>query len=300
MGDARRCGLRIATSATRERSCPRVRLLFSDCAFRCCCQLYRRHAAVRRIDAPDDLAFDGRLMARAAFAEMFAPMPIPKRFSDRFPVSLSFRSTQLRASSEEASMMVPAARRLSSQYGAILSPVTIMAGDAVKIADFERQSKALHDAVPGSSFEAVSRRWAIWRIMRRPPRSQSRSMKSHLKGSLRRRLELSACQQSQQIFGRTRALFSRSLRIDWRALTVTTGDELGGQRGLVHPHRHDDACVIPVHFNRPAKSGHASRQKLAAKTADFLTKGPPRSVQTATRLARTGARPMSATSASPN
>ncbi|WP_296713228.1 alpha/beta hydrolase [Rhodoblastus sp.] len=93
----------------------------------------------------------GRLMAPAAFAEMFAPMPIPERFSDRFPVSLSFRSTQLRASSEEASMMVPAARRLSSQYGAILPPVTIIAGEGDQIVDFERQSKALHEAVPGSS-----------------------------------------------------------------------------------------------------------------------------------------------------
>ena len=47
-------------------------------------------------------------------------------------------------------MMDPAAQRLSSQYGAISSPVTIVAGEDDEIVDTERQSKALHDAMPGS------------------------------------------------------------------------------------------------------------------------------------------------------
>jgi pimeloyl-ACP methyl ester carboxylesterase len=96
----------------------------------------------------------GRLMTPAAFAEMFAPLPIPKRFKDRFPASLSFRPIQMRASSEEASMMVPAAHRLSSQYCAISAPMAIMAGDGDKIVDYESQSKALHDAAPGSRLRA--------------------------------------------------------------------------------------------------------------------------------------------------
>jgi pimeloyl-ACP methyl ester carboxylesterase len=92
----------------------------------------------------------GRLMAPAAFAAMFDPLPIPQRFRERFPASLSFRTTQLRASTEEGSMMTAATRRLSSHYGAIVAPVTIMAGTSDKIVDFERQSQALHDVLPRS------------------------------------------------------------------------------------------------------------------------------------------------------
>jgi pimeloyl-ACP methyl ester carboxylesterase len=92
----------------------------------------------------------GRLMGPAALAAMFAPLPIPERFRDCFPAGLSLRSIQMRASSEEAAMMVPAAHRLSSRYGAISAPVTIMSGEDDKIVDFERQSKALHEAAPGS------------------------------------------------------------------------------------------------------------------------------------------------------
>lgn len=92
----------------------------------------------------------GRMTAPAVFAQMFDPLPVARRFRDRFPASLSFRPEQLRAIAEEAAMMTPAAERLSRQYGAILAPVTILAGDADKIVDWERHSKALHDAVPGS------------------------------------------------------------------------------------------------------------------------------------------------------
>ena len=95
----------------------------------------------------------GRLTAPAAFAKMFAPLAVPGRFRDLFPASLSLRPTQMRASSEEALMMIPASHRLSAQYGAIRAPMTIIAGDADKIVDWERQSKALHDAAPGSWFK---------------------------------------------------------------------------------------------------------------------------------------------------
>lgn len=91
-----------------------------------------------------------RLTAPAAFAKLFAPLPIPKRFHDLFPATLAYRVTQMRASAEEASMMAPAARRLARQYGAILPPVTIMSGDADRIVDCERQSEALHRAARGS------------------------------------------------------------------------------------------------------------------------------------------------------
>lgn len=92
----------------------------------------------------------GRLMAPAAFAALFAPLPIPSRFDESFPANLTFRALQLRASSEEAGMMVPAARRLADQYATIVAPVTIVAGDRDKIVDASQQSRPLHRAIAGS------------------------------------------------------------------------------------------------------------------------------------------------------
>jgi pimeloyl-ACP methyl ester carboxylesterase len=87
---------------------------------------------------------------------MFHPLPIPARFRDLFPASLSFRAEQLRAGSEEGVMMSPASQRFSSQYRSISAPVTIVVGDSDKVVNWESQSKALHDAIPGSRFRVFS------------------------------------------------------------------------------------------------------------------------------------------------
>ena len=43
----------------------------------------------------------GRVMAPGMFRKMFAPQPVPPRFSAEFPTGLTLRPSQLRASSEE-------------------------------------------------------------------------------------------------------------------------------------------------------------------------------------------------------
>jgi len=49
--------------------------------------------------------------------------------------------------------------RLSSQYGAILPPVAIMAAGADKIVDSERQTEGVASRRAKQPFPAVSRRW---------------------------------------------------------------------------------------------------------------------------------------------
>lgn len=95
-------------------------------------------------------------MAPAAFKKMFDPLPLPERFRDLFPAGLSFRPTQLRASMEDGGMMMAAADRFSGQYASILAPVTIMAGDADRIVDCDRQSGTLHDVIPGSRLKVFN------------------------------------------------------------------------------------------------------------------------------------------------
>ena len=99
------------------------------------------------------------LLARAAMPAMlkriFQPLPVDPRFMARFPLELSLRPSQIRASAEETAYMVPAAHALSQHYDELELPIVIMAGDGDRIADLERQSVRLHDELPTSALAIV-------------------------------------------------------------------------------------------------------------------------------------------------
>jgi pimeloyl-ACP methyl ester carboxylesterase len=52
--------------------------------------------------------------------------------------------------------MVAAAEQLCGRYREITCPTLIMAGDADRIVDVERQPKRLHGAIPGSRIDIFS------------------------------------------------------------------------------------------------------------------------------------------------
>jgi pimeloyl-ACP methyl ester carboxylesterase len=96
-----------------------------------------------------------RLMAPGMFRKMFAPMPVPSRFSAEFPVGLTLRPSQLRASSDETVLMVPAAAKLEERYRELRLPVSIIAGADDRIVDTEHQSVRLHDVVGESELRVL-------------------------------------------------------------------------------------------------------------------------------------------------
>jgi pimeloyl-ACP methyl ester carboxylesterase len=100
--------------------------------------------------------FIGELIAPGAIRKMFAPQSVSEAFHEEFPLGLALRPVQIRASSEEAAMMVPAAARLEEHYGELDVPVTIIAGVADEIVDPQRQAMALHHAIPQSRLMVVS------------------------------------------------------------------------------------------------------------------------------------------------
>jgi pimeloyl-ACP methyl ester carboxylesterase len=91
-----------------------------------------------------------RGLAPEAIAKMFAPLPVTERFEREFPLSLSFRPEQLRASAEELRIMNRVADDLSEGYHRIHVPTAIVAGEADHIVDTERQSVRLAQEIPGS------------------------------------------------------------------------------------------------------------------------------------------------------
>jgi pimeloyl-ACP methyl ester carboxylesterase len=97
----------------------------------------------------------GRLLAPALIAKVFAPSPVPASFG-AFPVELSLRPSQLRASAEETAMMVPSAAALARRYREVAMPAVIVAGTGDRIVDFHRQSERLHRELARSSIEPVA------------------------------------------------------------------------------------------------------------------------------------------------
>jgi pimeloyl-ACP methyl ester carboxylesterase len=89
----------------------------------------------------------GRIMAPAVFRKMFAPQAVPPRFSAEFPTGRTLRPSQMRASSEETTLMVPTAAELEGRYHGVRVPVCIMAGGEDGIVDTGHQSARLHGVI---------------------------------------------------------------------------------------------------------------------------------------------------------
>jgi pimeloyl-ACP methyl ester carboxylesterase len=52
--------------------------------------------------------------------------------------------------------MITAAQQLSPRYSTITCPTVIMAGDADRIVNIERQAQRLHGAIPGSRLDVLN------------------------------------------------------------------------------------------------------------------------------------------------
>ncbi|HEX2113236.1 MAG TPA: alpha/beta hydrolase [Alphaproteobacteria bacterium] len=97
----------------------------------------------------------GHLIAPLLYKKIFAPRPVPWRFSDQFPLSMALRPSQIRAAAADTALMIPAAARLRSRYFALGVPVVLMAGTGDRIADPGRQTMHLHRQLPNSVLNMV-------------------------------------------------------------------------------------------------------------------------------------------------
>lgn len=96
-----------------------------------------------------------RAILPALLGKMFRPLPVDRRFLARYPLAMSFRPEQIRASAEETAYMIPAAGALSRRYGELELPIVIMAGECDRIVDTRRQSVRLHGELPTSALALV-------------------------------------------------------------------------------------------------------------------------------------------------
>lgn len=97
----------------------------------------------------------GRLLAPKLVRKVFEPRPVPRRFTDRFPLDLALRPGQLRASAEESALMVPSAAAFETHYARLRTPLVVMTGDQDRIVTPARQALRLHRTVPGSGLRVI-------------------------------------------------------------------------------------------------------------------------------------------------
>ncbi len=89
------------------------------------------------------------------YQKIFAPNPVPQRFEAEFPHPLALRPWQLRAASADNTIMIPFAAELQRRYHELRVPVTVICGTEDQVTDFGRQSRRLHETLPGSRFVPV-------------------------------------------------------------------------------------------------------------------------------------------------
>lgn len=97
----------------------------------------------------------GRLIWPIMKKRVFAPAEVPHRFDARFPVWMTLRPSQLRATAADAALMIPAAYALRHRYHELTMPVVIMAGDGDMHVDQRIHSEQLHKELPHSSYHVT-------------------------------------------------------------------------------------------------------------------------------------------------
>jgi pimeloyl-ACP methyl ester carboxylesterase len=97
----------------------------------------------------------GRLLWPAMVRRMFAPAATTEAFRTQYPVDMSLRPGQLRASAAESAMMIPAAAALRRRYAELEVPAVLVAGAQDRLLSTRWQSGRLHDRLDRSWLRVV-------------------------------------------------------------------------------------------------------------------------------------------------
>ncbi|PAP95614.1 alpha/beta fold hydrolase [Mesorhizobium wenxiniae] len=96
-----------------------------------------------------------RLMWPLLTRKIFGPGPVPEKFEVGFPKEMTFRPSQIRASSAESALMVPGAFAARNHYAELKMPVAIVAGEEDRLINIDEQSARLHSELPNSTMHPV-------------------------------------------------------------------------------------------------------------------------------------------------
>jgi len=87
---------------------------------------------------------------------MFAPQPVPSQFKRDFPYGFPVRPWQIRAESQDAVTMMPAAIDMHQRFRDLRLPVFIVAGTKDRVVGHESHANWLHNQIPGSRLRLIN------------------------------------------------------------------------------------------------------------------------------------------------
>ena len=96
----------------------------------------------------------GRAMLPLLLKGMFAPLPVPARFTKSFPRGMSVRPGQIRAESQDGVAMIPVALAMRHRYQELSMPIVIMAGTKDRVVK-DSQAVRLHEEIPHSVLRLI-------------------------------------------------------------------------------------------------------------------------------------------------
>ena len=97
-----------------------------------------------------------RLLWPALMRRLFWPREVTEPFRSEYPVWMSLRPGQLRASAAESAAMIPAALRLRDRYAEVTTPTVILAGDRDRMVTTRWHAEWLHGQLPNSRLQVVA------------------------------------------------------------------------------------------------------------------------------------------------
>jgi pimeloyl-ACP methyl ester carboxylesterase len=95
----------------------------------------------------------GRAMLPLLLKAMFAPLPVPGRFTNSFPRDMSVRPGQIRAESQDGVAMIPVALGMRHRYLELSMPIVIMAGTKDRVV--KDQAVRLHEEIQHSVLRLI-------------------------------------------------------------------------------------------------------------------------------------------------
>ena len=98
--------------------------------------------------------FIGKLMLPLLLKGMFAPLPVPARFTKSFPRDMPVRPGQIRAQSQDGIAMIPVALSMRHRYKELSMPIVIMAGAKDRVVK-DSQAVRLHEEIPNSILRVI-------------------------------------------------------------------------------------------------------------------------------------------------
>jgi pimeloyl-ACP methyl ester carboxylesterase len=96
----------------------------------------------------------GALIGPLTIKASFSPAPISDKFAD-FPLGLTLRPSQVRATAADTAMMIPAAIALSRRYGELKIPTVVMAGEGDLIAHIGKHAERVVEDIAGAELRIV-------------------------------------------------------------------------------------------------------------------------------------------------